>query len=80
MLHLNISSLQNHFDSLHETFHQLPVVPQIIGISETIIKNKPYLNISIPNYRFFYANSTTQNGGVEIYFNNSISFDELGKK
>jgi len=79
MLHLNNSSLQKHFDSLHETLHQLPILPQIIDISETSIKNKPYLNISLPKYHFLYANSTTQAGGVGIYINNSISFDKLGK-
>jgi len=78
MLNLNISSLQKHFHSLHETLQQLPVLPQIIGISETRIKSQPYLNISTPNYRFLYANSTTQAGGVGSYINNSISFDELG--
>ena len=79
MLHFNIRSLQKNFDTFYETLQLLPTLPQIIGISETKINNTPLTNISIPNYTFLHANSSTRAGGVGLYILSSISYNLLGK-
>ena len=79
MLHFNIRSLQKNFETFYESLQLLPTLPQIIGISETKINDTPLTNISIPNYMFLHANSTTRAGGVGLYILSSISFKLLGK-
>ena len=79
MLHFNIRSLQKNFETFYESLQLLPTLPQIIGISETKINDTPFTNISIPNYMFLHANSTTRAGGVGLYILSSISFNLLGK-
>ena len=64
MLHFNITPLQKNFDTFYETLQLLPTLPQIIGISETKINDNPLTNISITNYTFLHANSTTRAAGV----------------
>ena len=79
MLHFNIRSLQKNFDTFYETLQLLPTLPQIIEISETKVNDTPLTNISIPNYTFLHANSTTRTGGVGLYVLSSISCYLLGK-
>jgi len=78
MLHVNIRSLQKHFDSLNELLQELPILPQIIVISETQIKKLPLINISPPNYTFLHTDSTTSAGGIGIYIANDLSFSLIG--
>ena len=53
-LHLNISSLQAHFDDLFDFLSQLDQPPSIVFISETRINVKPSTNITIPGYTFIH--------------------------
>ena len=64
-LHLNISSLQAHFDDLFDFLSQLDQPPSIVFISETRINIEPSTNITvIPCYTFIHCSSPTKSGGV----------------
>ena len=39
----------------------------------------PLTNISVPNYTFLHANSTTRAGGVGLCILSSISYNSLGE-
>ena len=67
LLHLNMRSLQKNFDNLCNFLSKLPTIPHVIGISETKIKDKPLLNVSIPGYTFLHNNSLSNAGGVGVY-------------
>ena len=45
----------------------LPYRPDVLCIFETRIADVPSINISIPEYNFFYVNSPTIVGGVGLY-------------
>lgn len=76
IIHLNISSLQAHFDELHEFLHQLPSLPSIIFLSETRINLNPTINIEIPGYVFVHLPSPTKAGGVGAYLSKAIKFSK----
>ena len=47
-IHLNIASLQAHFDDLNEFLLKFSNPPFVIFLSETCIKIDPLININIP--------------------------------
>ena len=73
-IHLNISSLQSHFDKLYDLLLELTHPPSIIFISETRINKKPLITISLPGYIFLYSPSPSVVGGVGAYFSNQLTF------
>ena len=73
-LHINISSLQAHFDELLDLLSQLDQLPCLILISETRINKEPTTNISIPGYIFIHSPSPTKAGGVGAYISNHLKF------
>ena len=72
IMHLNISSLQQHIDDLHEFLVCLPYRPDVLCISKTRIADVPSINVSIPEYNFFYVNSPTIVGGVGLYVSQDL--------
>ena len=56
-IHLNISSLQSHFDELYDLLLELTYPPSIIFISETCINKEPLININLPGYIFLHSPS-----------------------
>ena len=74
ILHLNIASLQKHFDELHELLSLIPHKPNILCITETCIADVPLINISIRGYKLFHRNSATVIGSVAIYIHGSLKF------
>ena len=66
LLHLNIQSLQKHFDSPKELLHQLLTPPDVICITESKLKDGFSCTVSIPDYSFFHANSPTNNIPINI--------------
>ena len=73
MIHLNISSLQSHFDELNEFLVNFSSPPSIIFISETRINVEPLINsINLPGYTFIHVPSTTKAGGVGAYFSDNL--------
>ena len=79
MIHINIRSLQKHFDTLVEMLQLLPALPQLICIIKTKINKEPLVNIELEIYHFLNANSVTQAGGVGIYISKDISFNLIGE-
>ena len=77
LLHLNIRSLQKHFDDLNQFLCMLPDQFHIICLSETRIFNEPKINVSLPGYSFYFSNSTTHVGGVGIFVSNSLHDKEV---
>ena len=75
ILHLNISSLQKHFDELHELLLCLPSHLDILCITETRIADTPLCNIELPNYNYFYRKSPNVVGGVGLYIKHGIQFE-----
>ena len=72
LLHLNIRSLQKHFDSLQELLHQLSTPTDVICISESKLKDGFSCTVSIPDNRFFHANSPIKAGGVTVYVSKDL--------
>ena len=70
-------SLQKNFDNLYHFLSTFPTKPDVICISETKIKDKPLLNISIPGYIFLHVNSSTNAGGVGICIIDTLQYEEI---
>ena len=75
-LHLNISSLSYHFSELQTLLLSTKVNFDIIGISESRIKqNKnPIRNINFQNYNIEHCTTGATNGGVLLYIKDNISY------
>ena len=74
ILHLNISSLQAHFDELNEFLLNFPNPPAIIFLSETRINIAPQISNVLPGYTFIHHPSPTRAGGVGAYIKSSLIF------
>ena len=72
LLHINISSLHAHLDELKELLLAIKIMPALIFIYETRIRNKPLLNVNIDGYSFMHKPFPTQAVGVGIYVRNDI--------
>ena len=75
LLHTNIRSLSCHFDELISLLTNLKVNFDVIGLSElwNSVDNPLKANVDIPNYSFFSAKSSSQNGGVCLYVKTSLA-------
>ena len=76
LLHLNTASLVCHFDDLSSMLSLLNLDFDVIGISETRIKedSPPVTNIDMPNY-FFLSNPTSSSaGGTGLYISNNLAY------
>ena len=56
-IHLNIASLQAHFDDLNEFLLKFSNPPSVIFLFETRIKTDPLIDINIPGYLGFFFRS-----------------------
>ena len=76
-LHVNIASLNKHFDELSETLSRLKYNFDVIGISEhKITKEKlPSNNITLPGYEeFIYEPTGTTHGGAGFYIKTGLDY------
>ena len=75
-LHLNISSLSYHFSELQTLLSSTKVNFNIIGISESRIKqNKnPIDNINLQNCNIEHCTTEAANGGVFLYIKDNIIY------
>ena len=78
-IHLNISSVQAHFDELKELLPKVPIPLSIIMLSETRINLIPSINLKIPGYRFIHTPSPTKAGGVGAYISENLNFSQKRK-
>ena len=74
ILHLNIFSLQAHFDELNEFLLNFPNLPAIIFLSETRINIAPQISNVLPGYTFIHHPSPTRAGGLGAYIKSSLIF------
>ena len=76
LLHLNIASLQFHFDDLKILLQVLDFPFDIIAISETKIQKgiDPLKDINLPNYQYLHTPTETTKGGTLIYISNKLIF------
>ena len=74
ILHLNIASLQFHFDSLLVLLSTLEFSFDIIAITETKLQSDIPANkdINIPNYHFYSTPTEASKGGTLIYVSDQL--------
>ena len=49
LLYVNVRSLRKNYDILYELIESLQILPHVICITETRIKNQPLSNLDLPN-------------------------------
>ena len=79
VLHLNIRSLQKHFDNFKSFVSELNFSFKIICLSETwLVDSKNAPNFNLTNYQMIHLNRNNGRigGGVCIYIHESIAFKE----
>ena len=71
VLHLNISSLQKHFNNFECFLDEMKPEFDFIGITESRISKKqsPSNNINLPNYSTEHALTEATAGGALLYIN-----------
>ena len=76
LLHLNIASLQFHFEDLKILLQVLDFPFDIIAISETKIQKgiDPLKDINLPNYQFLHTPTESTKGGTLLYISNRLIF------
>ena len=69
ILHINIASLQAHFDDLNQLITLLGHSFDVLAISETkLLKDvEPVTNLIIPEYKMYHTPTETHFGGVALY-------------
>jgi hypothetical protein len=74
-LHLNISSLNYHFDELCTMLTLLKHRFGIIAITETrLLKDKSSVNLSLPDYSVEHTPTESSAGGALLFISNNISY------
>ena len=77
LFHVNIASLNKHFDDFHELLNRLKFNFDVIGISEHKINkdNLPSNNISLPGYdEFIFQPTGTTHGGTGFYMKSGLDY------
>jgi exonuclease III len=77
LIHVNIASLNKHFDDLHELLSRLKIDFDVIGISEHKIgkDSRPSNNISLLGYdEFIFEPTGTTHGGAGFYIKNGLDY------
>ena len=77
LLHVNIASLNKHFDDLHELLCKLKFEFDVIGISEHKIRKDtvPSNNIDLPGYEeFIFEPTGTTHGGAGFYLKKGLDY------
>ena len=80
LVHVNIRSVrnQNNFESLQELLQSFNRLPDILCISETKLKRDIITaNILLPGYDIIHQDSPTKAGGVAMYINNRIQYEQI---
>ena len=75
ILHLNIHSIQLHVEELRILLHALNYAFDIIAISESKLKGKPNIDISLPHFHTPRCTYTTaEKGGTILYISDKLHF------
>ena len=67
LLYVNVRFLHKNYELLYEIIEALQILPPVICITETCIKNQPLSNLDLPNYSFVHVKTTTNAGEVAMY-------------
>ena len=79
LMHLNITSLNEHLDDLNELLLTLPFSLKVICLSEVRLKNEPSQNLNLHWYKFIHKPSPTIVGEVGKYISSPCSFEIIHK-
>ena len=75
LLHINIRSISNKFDSLNNLIEALKIPFQIIGLTETWLNENNFNCFSMNNYEYFGTNRTDERGGgVGLYVSKQLEY------
>ena len=89
LFHLNINSLQYHFDELQTFLSNCPIDFQILGVSESRLKTdiSTTTNMQLPGFKIEQMPTKSPNGGALLYIRDTINYKlrpdlnvEKGKK
>ena len=73
LLHLNIRSISNKFDSLNNLIEALKIPFQVIGLNETWLNENNLNCFSMNNYEYFGTNRVDKRGGgVGLYVSKQL--------
>ena len=79
ILHLNISSLNEHFDGLNNFLAQLILNVKVIGVTQHKIPYGKGPNRFLRGYNFFFNSSLTTHGGVGIFVSDDLQKPKIRK-
>ena len=79
IVHLNIVSLDKHFNDLKLFLNRLPKKVEVLCISETRLTDSKTTFCELPGYNLYYCNSNTSAGGFAIYESDNIKCQPLSK-
>ena len=76
LFHMTINLIQFHFDELETCFANFPIDFQILGITESRLKeaNPPTLNLMLPWFTYEHMPRKSSNVGVLLYIKNGINY------
>ena len=74
ILHANVRSLVKNRENLELLINDMKSIPNIIGITETKLKDNYLHKPNITGYNFESVNSKTNAGGVGVYIENNMSY------
>ena len=77
IFHLNIASLEYHVDELKSLISVLNHDFDVIGITETKIKNsEPLSNLKLEGYNFEFTPTNTSFGGTSLYVRDCYAYEK----
>ena len=73
---MTVNSLQFHLDELETFLANFPVDFQVLGITESRLKeaNPPATNILLPRFNYEHMPKKSTNGGALLYIKNGINY------
>ena len=76
LFHLNINSLQYHFDELQTFLSNCPIDFQILGISESRLTTdiSTTTNIQLPGFNIEHMSTKSANGSALFYIRDTINY------
>lgn len=74
LLHANVVSIIKNINKLEQLIQEIKVQPEIIGITETKLKDHFQHKPTITGYTFINKNSLTNAGGVGFFIKSNLSF------
>ena len=74
IIHLNIASLNRHFDCLNNLLSTINKTIKLIGITEHKITEGNYLHKSLEGYNFIFNHIRSTHGGAGIFIKNELTY------